>query len=185
MNALILASSSPRRSQLLREMGIPFTVVTAAVEELDGTSGLTPVALARENAQRKAEAVASTHPEQLVLGADTVVALGSRILGKPASLDQGREFLTSLSGQTHEVITGVALACPGKSLELREAISRVTFRTLTPEIISRYLEAVPVLDKAGGYALQENGDWIIERVEGSRSNVVGLPVELVEEMLRG
>ncbi len=138
---------------------------------------LTPVYLALENARRKGHAVASVIPGYWILGADTIVTLESRAIGKPKSLDEAKSFLRVLSGREHEVITACVLIEPaGKKHEFYD-VTKVTFRTLTPEIIDRYLAEVNVLDKAGAYALQEHGDWIIERVEGSHSNVIGLPTE--------
>ncbi len=183
---IVLASASPRRRELLGEMGVQFEVVTAEVCELDAESSpdLSPVELAIENARLKAEAVAKARPGRWVLGADTVVALDGRIYGKPASPDQAREFLRALSGREHQVITGCALANPDGAVELFHEVTRVTFLALTDEVIERYLGEVSVLDKAGAYALQERGEWIIERVAGSRTNVIGLPTEHLEEVLR-
>jgi septum formation protein len=160
---LVLASGSPRRRELLGGIGVPLEVVTAEVDEIEALSAgyPTPSDLARENARRKAEAVRGLRPGRRVLGADTVVALESRLFGKPASL-----------------------AGPEDEMEIFHEISRVTFRELSAEIIERYLAEVHVLDKAGAYALQERGEWIIERVEGSRSNVIGLPVETLERLFR-
>lgn len=185
MESLILASGSPRRRELLQQMGVAFEVVTAGVPELDAVSspGLAPVELALENARRKALAVAHLRPGRWVLGADTVVALGPRLLGKPASPEQAREFLRALSGQVHEVITGCALVRGDDAPDIFHEVTRVTFRALTDEIITHYLAEVHVLDKAGAYALQERGEWIVERVEGSRTNVIGLPTEAVEKVL--
>jgi septum formation protein len=185
-DTLILASGSPRRRELLAEMGIHFEVITADVIEHDALSAphLTPAALACENAHQKAEAVAKLHRGRVVLGADTVVALDKSIFGKPCSLEEAVKFLATLSGQTHEVITGCALLTPDSVPEIFHEITKVTFRPLTEEIIARYLAVVHVLDKAGAYALQEQGDWIIERVEGSRSNVIGLPTELLTRVFR-
>jgi septum formation protein len=184
MPRLILASGSPRRRVLLAEMGVDFEVITVPVIELDGRSapGMTPAELARANAQLKATAI--MRRGEWIHGADTVVALDGMIFGKPASLPEAREFLHSLSGKTHEVVTGCALIGPGRVAELFHETSRVTFRVLSGEIITRYLEQVAVLDKAGAYALQEHGDWLVERVEGSRANVVGLPVERLEALFR-
>src|SRR5471032_255644 len=116
---IILASASPRRRDLLRGMGVRFEVVTARVRELDGATShhLLPADLARENARRKAKAVAALRPGRWVLGADTVVALEKRIMGKPASIEQARDFLGALSGQTHEVITACALVAPDGETE--------------------------------------------------------------------
>jgi len=179
--ALILASASPRRRELLQELGLRFEVMTAEVSELDAATSphLEPIELARKNAQRKATALAEQQPGRWVLGADTVVALEGRVFGKPVSLDQAREFLEALSGRTHEVITGCALRMPNGEEEVFHEVSRVTFQILSDKIIRRYLAEVPVLDKAGAYALQEHGEWIIGHVEGSRTNVIGLPMELL------
>lgn len=183
---LILASASPRRHELLGAMGMPFEVVAVDLVEHDGDSAphFSPAELAQENARRKAEAVAEQHHGRWVLGADTVVALKGRLLGKPASLDEAKKFLQVLSGQTHEVITGCSLHDPDGKAEIFHETTRVTFRDLSDETVERYLESVHVLDKAGGYALQEHGDWIIEKVEGSRTNVVGLPTEALERVFK-
>ena len=182
---IILASASPRRRELLNELGVSFEVVTARVHELDGASArhLPPADLARENARRKAKAVAAMRPARWILGADTVVALDKLVMGKPASIDQARDFLTALSGQTHDVVTACALIAPDGEAEIFHETSRVTLRVLTYLEIGRYLGVVNVLDKAGGYALQERGEWIVERVEGSRANVIGLPTEALEKVL--
>jgi septum formation protein len=183
---IILASESPRRRELLRGMGVRFDVVTARVRELDGVTSpqLAPADLARENARRKAKAVAALRPGRWVLGADTVVALEKRVMGKPDSIDQARNFLAALSGETHEVVTACVLIAPDGEAEIFHEISRVTLRVLTHQEIGRYLGVVNVLDKAGGYALQERGEWIVERVQGSRANVIGLPTEALEPVLK-
>jgi septum formation protein len=183
---IILASASPRRRELLAGMGVRFEVATPEAREHDAESSphLAPVDLARENARRKAQAMAALRPGRWVLGADTVVALGKRVLGKPGSLGQARLFLAALSGRTHEVITGCALIAPDGEAEIFHEISHVTFRVLTGEAIGRYLAEVAVGDKAGAYALQERGEWIVERVEGSRANVIGLPTEALERIFK-
>lgn len=183
---IILASASPRRRELLGGIGVRFEVVRADVREHDADSSphLLPTELARENARRKAQAVAASRPGRWVLGADTVVVLGKRILGKPDSLGQAGRFLAALSGQTHEVVTGCALIAPDGEAEVFHEISRVTFHVLSRETIARYLTEVAVLDKAGAYALQEHGEWIVERVEGSRANVIGLPTEALEPIFK-
>ncbi len=183
---IILASASPRRRELLEKMGVRFEVATADVQELDVKSSpsLGPVDLARENARRKAEAVAQSAQGtgRWVLGADTVVALEGIIFGKPASLEEAREFLRVLSGRTHEVITACALFNPDHRGQVFHEISRVTFHVLSDETLARYLAEVNVLDKAGAYAVQERGEWIIESVEGSRTNVIGLPTDALEKV---
>jgi septum formation protein len=183
---LILASASPRRRELLDGLGLRFDVLAVDVPELDADSAphLSPVDLARENARRKAVAAAERSPGRWVLGADTVVTLDGRLFGKPASLQQAREFLRALSGRTHEVITGCALLDAAGREEIFHEVTRVTFRALPDETIERYLAEVHVLDKAGAYALQERGEWLVERIEGSRTNVIGLPVETLEPILK-
>jgi septum formation protein len=182
---LILASGSPRRRELLLESGVSFEVIISSVNELDPGSAphLTPTDLALTNARLKAEAVAQIHPGRWILGADTVVVLGDRILGKPSSLAQAREFLRELGGRTHRVITACLLQSPDGSADAFHDESSVTFLPLTDEIIDRYLGAVEVLDKAGAYALQEKGDWIVAHVAGSRSNIIGLPMEKLIDRL--
>jgi septum formation protein len=183
---LILASASPRRRELLEGMGLHFDVIAVDVPELDAASAphLSPVDLARENARRKAVAATERTPGRWVLGADTVVALDGRLFGKPASLEQAGEFLRALSGRTHDVITACALLDAERREEVFHEVTRVTFRILPEETIERYLAEVHVLDKAGAYALQERGEWIIECVEGSRANVIGLPAEALGKVLK-
>ncbi len=125
-------------------------------------------------------AVARSIPEALVLGADTLVYLEGEPLGKPRDLDEARAMLRRLSGRTHTVCTGVCLASDGgESVNVFHDLTRVTFRTLSEEAIGEYLRLVHVLDKAGSYAVQEHGESIVETVDGSLSNVVGLPIEAV------
>ena len=148
----------------------------AVAESDDDTLGLTT--LVATNARAKALEVAARYPDAVVLGADTLVWLGDRALGKPADHNEARRMLRELSGQTHEVATGVHLVRmePRQQVEFHE-ITRVRFRPLGEDVIEEYLATVDVLDKAGAYALQENGEMLVESVEGSRSNVVGLPLE--------
>jgi septum formation protein len=183
---IILASASPRRRQLLAALGVRFEVAAADVPELDAATspGLGPVQLARENGRRKAAAAARLRPGRWVLGADTVVVHDGRVFGKPASVEEAREFLKALSGRSHAVVTGCALIAPDGREEIFHAVSNVVFRELSDEIIGRYLAEVSVLDKAGAYALQERGEWIIESVTGSRDNVIGLPTELLHQVFK-
>lgn len=174
---LILASASPRRCELLRELGIEFAVIPADITE-SNSEHLSPAELCQLNAHRKARMVAKKHPDQLVLGVDTMVCLGTTIFGKPADLADARRVLNQLQGKTHEVVSGVCLVCLRSHRERLFAIStRVTFRPLSQEEIDRYLAAINPLDKAGAYAIQEKGDMIIKEISGSYSNVVGLPLE--------
>jgi septum formation protein len=182
---LILASASPRRADLLRQFGIEFAVIPGHPEEIE-PEHLSPHEIAQVNAYRKARVIAKQHPDALVLGADTIVCLGRTLLGKPANLDEACQMLARLQGRTHEVVTGVCL------MHLRvhrqkvfAASTAVTFRQLHAGQIRRYLSRINPLDKAGAYAIQEEGDAIVRQISGSFSNVVGLPVErLGEELAR-
>lgn len=181
---LILASQSPRRRDLLKDAGILFRSISPDVQELSAESHpeLPPGELAKINARMKAESVATHHPEAIVLAADTLVYCHGKLLGKPVDMEEAQTMLTVLAGNTHEVITAVIwLNHPANSI--KEFIGRtfVTFKPLTPQDIDAYLEQVPVLDKAGAYALQEKGESIVERIEGSRTNVIGLPMEPIRE----
>ena len=175
MRRIILASGSPRRRELLEQMGVKFHVLTADVEEEHG-QGRAARAICRRNALAKASAVAKGYPKETVLGADTLVHLGDELYGKPANLAEARRMLGLLSGQTHGVTTACALV-GGERQRVFSVTTRVTFRDLSARQINAYLRAVPVLDKAGAYAVQEKGEWIIEALHGSLTNVVGLPVE--------
>jgi len=178
---IILASQSPRRQELLRQMGVRFRVVTAAVAEVHG-HGRAARAICKRNALAKAAAVAQKFPKQTVLGADTLVHLGDELLGKPASLAEARRMLGRLSGRAHHVTTACALVCGGRQ-KVFSVTTRVTFRELSRAQISAYLRAVPVLDKAGAYAVQLKGEWIVEALHGSFTNVVGLPMERLRSEL--
>ena len=173
---VILASASPRRSALLKEAGPAFAgmrILTSHVEE-----GSDPL----ENAMLKTDAVAQMNPRALVIGADTVIRFEGKTIGKPADLKDAKRILAMLSGRTHDVATGVCVRCVEADILVRfEDITHVTFRTLTPAIIDKYVRDVNVLDKAGAYAIQEHGEDIIESIYGSLTNVVGLPVERLKE----
>ncbi len=177
--ALILASASPRRAELLRQLGVAFKIAPTGVREAEETH-LSAGETARLNAYRKARAAAGEHPEALVLGVDTVVALDTALFGKPATLGEAERMLLTLQGKTHRVVTGVCL------LQLRPRRQRlfaettaVTFRPLTREQIRSYHARVNPLDKAGAYGIQEAGEMLAEAVRGSITNVIGLPLERV------
>ena len=183
MPPLILASASPRRADLLRQLDLDFDVVPADVPEVFDDH-LTPLELCQLNAHRKARAVAKKIPDALVMGADTLVFLDRKIFGKPADMAAAREMLLQLQGRTHQVVTGVSLIQLRTHSERIFAVSTdVMFRPLTVEQVDRYLARVNPLDKAGAYAIQESGEWIISEIAGSLSNVVGLPIEDVEREL--
>ncbi|NGO39523.1 septum formation protein Maf [Limisphaera ngatamarikiensis] len=180
---LILASGSPRRAELLQHAGYEFELVRPEVPEVEWDQ-LTPVELCQLNAHRKARTVAKHHPDAVVLGADTLVFLDREILAKPASLADAARMLRRLSGRTHQVVTGVSVMHLRAHRESLFAVTTdVRFRRLDDRQIERYLRVVNPLDKAGAYAIQERGEWIIEEVMGSLTNVVGLPLERVETEL--
>jgi len=174
---LILASASPRRSELLRQLGINFKVLVGAVPEIHDEQ-MTALEAVQVNAYRKARAVAKDFPDALVLGADTLVYLETALFGKPASLEAAYEMLERLQGQTHQVVTAVCLLhLRAHRQKVFAETTAVTFRPLDAVKIRRYLTHVNPLDKAGAYAIQEQGDLIVEEVKGSYTNVVGLPLE--------
>lgn len=180
---LILASASPRRAQLLRQLGLEFRVVPSAAPELHREQ-LTARELSRINAYRKARAVAKKYPDTLVLGADTLVYIDTVLFGKPATRDQARQMLEQLQGRTHEVVTAVCLIhLRGHRQRVFSETTAVRFRSMDAASIGRYLAKVDPLDKAGAYAIQEEGDLIMETISGSYTNVVGLPVEKLREEL--
>jgi septum formation protein len=181
---LILASASPRRSELLREMGVPFTVVRGQVPEV-APEHLSPVETAEINAYRKARATAKKHPDSLVLAADTIVSLGTTLFGKPVDMVDAEQTLAKLQGRTHQVITGVCLLHLRAHRQNLFAVSTsVTFRKLHAGQIRRYLSKIFPFDKAGSYAIQDEGDQIVKSISGSFSNVVGLPVEQLTRELQ-
>jgi septum formation protein len=180
---LVLASASPRRKELLRQLGVTFDVVPGEVAEIV-SEVMRPAEICQINAYRKARAVAKHYPDAVVLGADTLVCLGQHVFGKPADLNQAFYMLRMLQGQAHEVITGVCLLHLREHRQRAFAVSTtVKFRPLRTSEIRHYFELVDPLDKAGAYAIQEQGDMIIEAVEGSLSNVIGLPLEQLAEEL--
>jgi septum formation protein len=180
---LILASASPRRSELLKQLGVEFQIVPSDASELHNDE-LTARELCQVNAYRKARAVAKKYPDALVLGADTLVYLETNLMGKPRNLTEAFQMLEKLQGRTHQVVTAICLM---NLRNHRQSIfadtTNVTFRPLNAVEIQRYLIQINPLDKAGAYAIQENGDLIVEKISGSYTNVVGLPVEKLREQL--
>jgi septum formation protein len=172
---LILASNSPRRRALLKEAGYEFEVVRPAISELE-TAELSLRELTIANATRKGMAVAHGHRERVVLAADTLVSLEGEIIGKPRDLDHARTILRRLSGRSHEVCTGVFILRRGERITFAET-SQVRFRKLNESMISDYFKVVNPADKAGAYAAQGKGGSIIAAINGSVTNVIGLPME--------
>jgi septum formation protein len=177
MPLLVLASSSPRRAALLSEVGFEFEIISPRVtEKFDAAVTLRELTL--WNAIRKGMSVAQTRPDAVVLAADTLIALQNQIIGKPVDLRDAAQMLRRLSGRTHEVCSAVLIyhQTSGRSAVFHD-ISRVRFHRLNGAIIKEYIAKVDPLDKAGGYAAQGGGAEIIAAVEGSFTNVVGLPIE--------
>jgi len=180
---VILASASPRRSELLTSMDIEFEVVPSHVEEIIDGYDFIPD-LCEANARIKAEPIADLHPEYLVIAADTMVYLEENIFGKPTDLEDAHKMISKLQGRTHQVSTGVSLIYHNEEINKSlSVITNVTFLPLNPQQISDYLNKIDPLDKAGGYAIQEYKQLISKRVSGSISNVIGLPVERLKEEL--
>ncbi len=169
---LVLASRSPQRRAILEQVGIAFEVVDVDVEEID--SGEAPE-VARHNALSKAQAGAALRPTDTVLGVDTLVTLDGRIYGKPVSRQDAEATLRRLSGRTHEVVSGLALLAPGNPRVVHE-VTRVTFRALPEEVVSRYAASGEWIGRAGGYAIQGLGAGLVRTLAGDYLNVVGLPL---------
>ncbi|MEM7147009.1 MAG: Maf family protein [Verrucomicrobiota bacterium] len=180
---LILASSSPRRRDLLNEANFSFTIIPSPAEEIHDAS-LPPHELTEHNARLKAQAVAPNHPNATVIGADTLVFIDHQPLGKPRDLPHAIEMLETLTGRTHQVCTGVCLTRHATNqTHCFHEITHVTFLPLTRPQIESYLEKINPLDKAGAYAAQDHGNLIIEKTEGSWTNVVGLPITRLKSEL--
>jgi septum formation protein len=184
MQNLILASASPRRSAMLRDMGIVFNTVPSSFVEPPHTDGQSPRCYVKANARGKALAVATDLSEGIVVGADTVVVHCGRVLGKPSSMDEAHHFLHMLNGKKHDVISGVCLKDVKNDRMLVNAEkTSVVFRNLSTNEIECYLKRINPLDKAGAYAIQGYGSLIVERITGCYYNVVGFPLARIEKML--
>jgi septum formation protein len=173
---LVLASKSPRRQQILRDAGIPFLVRSADILEVRGP-GESPIDYVRRLAEEKAFSV-PIHPGEVVLGADTTVAIDEHVLEKPRDTADALRMLTLLSGREHEVITGICLRTDARKI-IDAATTRVRFAQLTPEELEAYAASGEPMDKAGGYGIQGLASKFVERIDGSYSNVVGLPLAVV------
>ncbi len=179
---IILASSSPRRSDLLKKAGINFEVVPSAAEEIHDAT-MDPSLLCEFNAGLKADAVALIRPEAIVIGADTLVFIDGIPLGKPLDLAEAKAMLRRLSGRSHQVCTGVCVILPQGERRLFHDLSEVIFRELEDEEIDEYFTLVNPLDKAGAYGIQEHGERIVAEIRGNFDNVMGLPVQMLIEAL--
>ncbi len=180
---LILASQSPRRRYLLEQAGLTFTVVPSSVDE-SGFAPTAPEDYVRRLAAAKAADVAAAHPDAWVIGADTIVLIDGTVLGKPAGRPEARAMLRRLSGRTHQVYTGYSIGCREKDRVVTDAVvTDVTFKTLSGAEIEWYIHTDEPFDKAGAYAIQGLGTFLVRRINGSYTNVVGLPVCEVIEVL--
>ena len=179
---LILASQSPRRRELLSMLGVDFAVVTADIDETMDP-GLPPEQEVARVCEAKALAVSRSHPEELILAADTIVVLDDRVLGKPQSPEEAVQMLRSLSGRTHRVMTGFCL-CRGDRLQTHVEITSVSFRHLSEAEIRAYVATGSPLDKAGAYGIQDQAGVFVRSVEGDYYNVIGLPICPLAEQLR-
>jgi septum formation protein len=180
---LILASASPRRRELLAQLGVAFTIVTAKVDEHE-EAATDPRVMVAHNAALKADWVAAREPDAFVLGADTTVAIDGLALNKPCDPAEAHAMLRRLSGRTHRVFTGLALRRHRDGLRMDETVmSEVTFKPLDEATITDYLARVHTLDKAGGYAIQEHRELIVAGHSGSFSNIIGLPLETTKQIL--
>ena len=180
---LILASASPRRRELLAQTGLVFDVVVADVTEHEDPAA-SPREMVAHNAALKADCVAALYPSAYVLGADTTVFIDEIVLNKPASLDEARAMLKRLAGRAHTVFTGVALRNLSRNIRIDEGVtSEVTFKPLDDAAIDAYFRLVNPLDKAGAYGIQEGRDLIIAGWRGSFTNIMGLPMETVKQIL--
>jgi len=178
---VILASQSPRRTELLKTIIKNFRVVPSNIDETCNTD-LLPEENAILLASKKADFVAKLHPQHLIIGADTLVVLKNKIIGKPNNPENARQILRQLSGQEHKVITGLAL------VHLKNfsaaSVSHVRIKKLTANEIDSYVECGEPMDKAGAYAIQGKGSFLVEGYDGSYSNIVGLPIELLKNLLQ-
>jgi septum formation protein len=178
---LILASGSPRRRELLAELGVEFEVITSDAEE-EHRSDIPLIELCELNAEIKTSAVAAKYPDAVVLGGDTLVYIDDEPLGKPKSEAEAVAMLERLSGRVHQVCSGMCLI-EGERVEPFHEVTDVVFKEIDRSTIDSYMQKVNVMDKAGSYAVQECGEMIVEKVDGDFSNVVGLPQQKVLERL--
>ena len=180
---MILASASPRRRQLMAQIGVTFEVVVADVTEHEEAS-TDPRVMVAHNAALKAEWVSARHPDAVVVGADTTVFIDGMALNKPRDGAEARAMLRRLSGRTHTVFTGLAVRRASDGLKIDEGVaSEVTFAAFDETVVEAYLARVHTLDKAGGYAIQEHSELLGAEYRGSLTNIIGLPVETTKQIL--
>jgi septum formation protein len=180
---LILASASPRRRELLGQLGIPFDVIVSDVTEHEDPD-TDPRIMVAHNAALKADWVADRNPDAVVLGADTTVFLDGKAINKPRDLEESRSMLRRLSGREHTVFTGIAIRRRSRGLKIDDGVSSlVQFKPFGDEVIEAYIRLVNTLDKAGAYSIQDSTDMIVAGHKGSFTNIMGLPMELTKQIL--
>jgi septum formation protein len=181
---IILASASPRRKQLLAEAGYKFTVVVSRTDEsIFSTENVTSVEYAKQLAFAKADDVAGNHPDSIVIGADTVVDFEGQIIGKPRDAGHAEEITRMLFSRPHKVITGIAIICKSRNLKIVEAETTVVYpKKLTDAQIAEHIRSGIWRDKAGAYSISDN-DPFVDHIEGSFTNVMGMPMELLKKLL--
>ncbi len=182
---LILASKSPRRKYLLEQAGLTFSIIPSDFDESSVTMS-EPDVYVRMLAEAKAFDISEKHPDSWVIGADTIVLIDNTILGKPASNEEARSMLKQLSGKTHQVLTGYCICCKDRNTVFSEtAKTDVHFKSLSNAEIDWYIQTGEPFDKAGAYAIQGIGTFLVRRINGSYTNVVGLPVcEVIEFLMK-
>ena len=178
---VILASQSPRRIELLKTIIENFLVIPSKIDEVCDIN-LSPEENAIMLGRNKATCVAKHHPNNLIIGADTMVVLKNKIIGKPTDIENARQILRQLSGQEHEVITGITVV-HSQTLSASQ-ISRVRMKNLSSKDINSYVESGEPMDKAGAYAIQGEGSFLVESYSGSYTNIMGLPMDLLEDLLQ-
>jgi len=180
---LILASASPRRRQFLTDLGLEFTISPANIDETP-LAGEAPINFAQRMAMVKAETIAADNPQAFVIGSDTVVTRAGSILGKPADPTHALTMLRSLQGKTHQVITGLTLVCVQENCKEQLArTTKVTFNTFADPILQAYINTNDPMDKAGSYGIQSKGAFLVRAIEGSCSNVIGMPISACTSLL--
>ena len=179
---IVLASQSPRRVELLKEISTQFEVVPSSIEEvLD--PGLRPEANAQNLARAKAESIAPNFPDCWVIGADTLVTLDHQIFGKPEDEEDAKQILKKISGREHLVVTGICVVGPKKTLT-KAVISQVKIKPLTDQEIEDYIATGEPMDKAGAYAIQGKGNFMVRSFSGSKNNIIGLPLDELKILLK-
>ena len=182
---IILASKSPRRRYLLKQAGLDFSIIPSSFDE-SSISGLDPENYVKTLAERKAHDIAKKYPESWVIGADTIVFIDNTILGKPSGKGEARQMLQQLSGKSHYVLTGYTICSEKQSVSFTNMVqTEVTFKDLSKDEIEWYIHTDEPFDKAGAYAIQGLGTFLVRRINGSYTNVVGLPVcEVIEFLIQ-